>query len=95
MNKKYEIMTISNISLGESGAKTLIADVQSQIEALKGTVTEVKPWGKRGFSYPIEHETEGYYDVLEFEMDKKNIEPLKTKLNLTDGLVRYLISALE
>lgn len=95
MIKNYEIMTISNVSLGESGAKKIVDSVQAQIEEFDGKIGELKPWGKRAFAYPINHDTEGFYDVLEFELDKKNLENLKTKLNLIDGLVRYLITALD
>ncbi|MFA6981431.1 MAG: 30S ribosomal protein S6 [Patescibacteria group bacterium] len=95
MNRKYEIMTISKISLGEAGAKKVLGTVQTHIESFEGKLGEIKPWGKRGFAYEIKHDTEGYYDVFEFEMDKKHLETLKSRLNLTDGLVRYLITALE
>lgn len=95
MNKKYEIMTISKVDLGESAAKEVVENVQSHVESLDGKVESAKPWGKRAFAYPIAHDTEGFYDVLEFSLEKGNLEALKSKLNLTEGLVRYLISALE
>lgn len=95
MIKKYEIMTISKISLGDAGAKKVLSTVQSLVESFSGKVGDAKPWGKRAFAYPINHDTEGYYDVFEFELDKNKLETLKSKLNLTDGLVRYLITALN
>jgi small subunit ribosomal protein S6 len=89
----YEIMTIIKIGLGEGEAKKLSKQVQSEIKALGGEVKETNFWGKRKFAYEIKHDTEGFYDVIFFELDKPKIKQLKSKLNLVEGLVRYLITA--
>jgi small subunit ribosomal protein S6 len=93
--KKFEIMTIAKSSQGEKSAKDLSKKVQEEIKALKGKIVETNFWGKRKFAYELEHETEGYYDVLIFELDSAKIDKLKSKLNLTEGLVRYLITAVS
>ena len=95
MKKVYEIMTIGKIDLGEEGARKLSDQVKETITSFEGKVTEENFWGKRAFAYKINGDTEGYYDVLKFEMEGDNIDKLKSKLNLTDKLVRYLITAIE
>lgn len=90
---QYEIMTIYRIDLGEEKAKALSTTIQELITSLGGKVNGTKYWGKRKFSYEIEHNTEGFYDVINFELETKNISKFKSKLNLTEGLVRYLITA--
>lgn len=92
--KNYEIMTIANISLGEDKAKQLFEKVESFITSNNGNITNSDYWGKRKFAYPIKHDEEGYYKVVTFEMDPAGLDPLKNKLNLEEGLVRYLVSAL-
>jgi small subunit ribosomal protein S6 len=91
--KSYEIMTIYKADLGEEKAKALSKTLQELIVSLKGEVTEANFWGKRKFAYEIVHKTEGFYDVLNFDLDPANIDQFKTKLNLTEGLTRYLITA--
>lgn len=95
MKKAYEVMTITKLALGDAGAKKVVDQVKEAITSLKGEVTEEVSWGKRKFAYPINHDTEGYYDVLKFEMEGANIEKLKSKLNLMEDLVRYLITTIQ
>jgi ribosomal protein S6 len=37
--------------------------------------------------------TEGFYDVISFEISTDELLKLKSKLNLMEGLVRYLVTA--
>ena len=90
---KYELMTIYKISLGESGAKELSKEVQDLIKSLKGNILNQDFWGKRKFAYEIKHDSEGYYDIFEFEIESSELNNLKKKLNLLDNVVRYLITA--
>ena len=93
--KKYELMTIAKITLGEDGARALSNAIKDLISANKGKIINSDFWGKRKFAFEINHEQEGFYEVIELEMEPASIDNLKTKLNLEDGLVRYLISAVE
>ena len=91
--KKYELMTIYNVELGDAGAKELSAKVAEVIKSLKGNILKTDFWGKRKFAYEIKKASEGYYDIISFEMESSEIKKFKTKLNLVNGLVRYLITA--
>lgn len=90
---KYEIMTIYKIDLGESEAKELSNKVSDLIKSLKGKILNQNFWGKRKFAYEIKHNSEGYYDVFDFEVDSSKLGSFKKKLNLMDNVVRYLITA--
>ena len=90
---KYEIMTIYKINLGEEGAKDLSKKVQEVMSTLSAKVIENNFWGRRRFAYEINHDSEGFYDVLTFEAESSVISKLKVKLNQLNGLVRYLITA--
>lgn len=91
--EQYEIMTIAKIALGEAGYKDLSKKIQELIKSLGGKVLKTDHWGKRKLAYEIKHETEAFYDVMEFELDSKSIDELKSKLNLMDDIIRYLITA--
>ncbi len=91
--QKYEIMTIASVSLGETGATKVTNEVKDLISHSGGKVLNSDNWGKRKFAYQIGQDTEGYYEVISFELDKSKVEKLKPKLNLVEGLVRYLITA--
>jgi small subunit ribosomal protein S6 len=91
--REYEIITIAKITLGEDGARALSNSIKDLISSSKGKVLNSDFWGKRKYAYEIKHDQEGFYEVIEFETDPTYVDNLKAKLNLEDGLVRYLISA--
>jgi small subunit ribosomal protein S6 len=92
---KYEIMTIYKNDLGEEGAKELSGKVRELIESMDGKNIENDFWGRRKFAYEINHDSEGFYDVFAFEFESSNVKKLKERLNLLNGLVRYLFTAQE
>jgi small subunit ribosomal protein S6 len=93
--RHYEIMTIYNIELGEDEAKKTSEEVKSLITSLKGEVINQDFWGRRKFAYLINHQEEGFYDVIKFDLSGDKLEELKKKLNLMSSVIRYLITALE
>ena len=67
--RKYEIMTISKASSGEDKAINLSNIVKDLISFFKGKILDNTFMGKRKFAYELKHETEGFYDVISFEMN--------------------------
>jgi len=86
-------MTIYKIDLGEDKAKELSKKISDLITSFDGKILENNFWGKRKFAYEINKKTEGFYDVTVFEMEKDKVINFKSKLNLEEGLVRYLVCA--
>ena len=86
-------MTIYKVELTDQAAKDVSVKVQELITSMEGKVSKAQFWGKRRFAYEIKHKQEGYYDVINFEMDSSKISKMKTKLNMLTGLLRYLITA--
>jgi len=93
--KNYEVMTISKKALGEEGFETVSGLVKESIAKVGGEVINSTPWGRRKFAYKMDNETEGFYEVIEFSIGASKIDALKTRLNLIEGLQRYLITAIE
>lgn len=91
----YELMIIIKIDLGEEKAKEVSKKIQELIASLGGKVTNADFWGKRKLAYEIKHDTEGYYDVLSFELTADKLAKLKDKLNLMQEVVRYLVTAVD
>lgn len=93
--KNYEVMTISKKALGEEGFETISGLVKEAITKAGGEVTNSTPWGRRKFAYKMDNETEGFYEVIDFTLTAGKIDTLKTRLNLIEGLQRYLITATQ
>ncbi|MFC1621805.1 30S ribosomal protein S6 [Patescibacteria group bacterium] len=93
--RTYEIMTIAKGSKGEDSAKELSQQITKIITDLGGEILEGDYWGRRKFAYKIKSETEGFYDLKTFKLPELKILSLRTKLNIVENLVRYLIIAKE
>lgn len=93
--RNYEIMTISKKSLGEEGFSLVSGLVREAIEKNGGKVISDSNWGKRRFAYKIENETEGFYEVINFELAPAKLAAFQTRLSLIEGLVRYIINTVE
>jgi ribosomal protein S6 len=91
--KKYEIMTITKVSAGESGAVDIVNSLKDLISSLKGKVLDSKSLGKRSFAYKIDGDAEGYYDTIDFEIETSEMKSFNEKLGYMENLVRYLIVA--
>lgn len=91
--KPYEVMTIYKIDLGDQAAKDLSSKTQELITSMEGKIVKALFWGRRRFAYEINGKQEGYYDVINFELDPTKVSKLKSKLNILNGLLRYLITA--
>jgi len=85
-------MLIYKADLGEQGAKDISKQINKTIENFTGKVTKEDFWGKRRFAYVIKHQSEGFYDIKEFDLEESNTQKLKNKLNLMQEVVRYLIT---
>ena len=73
----YETVIVTSAKLGEEGSAALVERFKALI-AENGTVQSVDDWGKRRFAYPINKQTEGYYTLINFESETKNLSQFVT-----------------
>jgi small subunit ribosomal protein S6 len=85
----YELMVITHGSLDEQAVQNSIERIKSKISELGGTVEKVDHWGKRQFAYEIDHMNEGYYTVLDLELDGSANDELERQLRIADEVVRF------
>lgn len=88
---QYEIAVLYHPDLeidlakAEDRVKKIIADNG-------GEITKTDNWGKRKLAYPInkqEHAVYVFYDVL---MPAENVQKAEQTLNITDEIIRFLIT---
>jgi small subunit ribosomal protein S6 len=56
-----------------------------------GTVGNVDRWGRRRLAFEIEHQSEGYYVVVEFTAEPEALTELERSLHLADEVLRFKI----
>lgn len=94
MANLYETVLVFSLKNGEEAVKEGIEKFKKLMEA-NGSVDNVDEWGKKRLAYPINYENDGYYVVITHTAEPTFISELSRKLNIADGLLRYLTVAKE
>jgi small subunit ribosomal protein S6 len=89
--RTYELMIISHGSMDEPSVQAQIQRFTTLIGDQGGSVGNVDHWGKRAFAYEIDHMTEGYYTVIDFDISSEGLVELERQLRLTDTVVRHKV----
>jgi len=89
--KKYEIMYIINPTILEEGREALIEKVAAILTKNGANVQKNEKWGERKLAYPIDKKKTGFYVLTTFEIDGTNLINVESALNITEGLMRYII----
>ena len=95
LTSKYETVFIVNPDFTEENAKGLLDKFTGLITENGGAVDKVDEWNKRRLAYPINYENEGYYVVIQHESEPSFVAEFTRKLNIADGVLRYLITSRE
>jgi small subunit ribosomal protein S6 len=93
--RNYELMLVINPNWTDEKLTATTAAVSQFIASLGGSVSEVKPLGKRKLAYPIQHFGEGHYLLLQFRLKSASSPELENRLNITEEIIRYLLKNLE
>ena len=88
---KYEMLYIISAKQTEEQREALIAKVQKMVEDRKGSVENIDKWGMKKLAYPIQFQNEGFYVLMNFEVDPLEIRGLENALNIIEPIVRKMI----
>ncbi|MGI8574521.1 MAG: 30S ribosomal protein S6 [Egibacteraceae bacterium] len=89
--RSYELMIITDGSLQEDAVTASVDRFTKLITDRGGEVERVDHWGKRAFAYEIRHMTEGYYTVIDLQLDGDGLQELERQLRLADEVVRHKV----
>ena len=89
--EKYELMYIINPNLSEEETAAVVEKFKALVEQ-NGTLEEMEEMGKRKLAYEINYEGEGYYVLYNFESKPDFPMELERVLNITDGVLRSLVT---
>ncbi|HEY5806095.1 MAG TPA: 30S ribosomal protein S6 [Candidatus Saccharimonadales bacterium] len=57
-----------------------------------GKVVNTDNWGKRKLAYPIKKNESAVYVIYTLEMPAENVKKVESVLNITDEVIRFLIT---
>jgi small subunit ribosomal protein S6 len=73
-------------------AAAVIDRTTRYVVASGGQIVKVAPWGRRRLAYPIERYREGSYHIVVFESPAEAISELERSLQITEDVLRYLVT---
>lgn len=85
----YELLILLDPSLSEDDAKALTRTVQKMITDQDGQITKQESLGKKKLAYPINHNKQGYYELIEYSFDPTKLNDFERGLRLEQGLLRH------
>ena len=87
---KYEVLYIISADLPEDKREELIKKFSSYVENKKGTVLWIDKCGMRKLAYPINFKNEGFYVLMNIELDPAEVDAMAKLMNITEGIVRQI-----
>jgi len=93
--RNYEFTFIIHPEVEDEGVTEVTEKVSRFITEGGGQVTSVDHWGRRRLAYPIQKQTEGYYVLMQVQLDPQSINKLERNLKLTEEVIRYLLVRTE
>ena len=93
--RNYEFTFIAHPDVEDEGLTGVTEKVSQFITEGGGQIANVDHWGKRRLAYPIQKQREGYYVLMQVQLDPESIVELERRLKLTEEVIRYLLVRVE
>ena len=94
--RRYEIVFIADPRLSDEEVVALTDEYKSILTRTGGSVSREESWGKRKLAYPIQKLSEGYYVLLNVELDDTSPLPeVERRMEQSDKVLRYLTVRLD
>ena len=91
--RAYEIVYVIRPDLPDEERTEKVQRIHSLITENGGEIEETSDWGKRNLAYEIKHCSEGHYGLATFRLPPQAVKPLKERLNIDEGILRFKIVA--
>ena len=90
--RRYELMLILRPDAPDDKAAAVIDRTTRYVVSSGGQIIKVAPWGRRRLAYPIDRHRDGSYHILVFEAPAEAIVELERSLQITEDVLRYLVT---
>lgn len=90
--RRYELMLIIRPDAPDEKAAAVIDRTTRYVVASGGQIVKVAPWGRRRLAYPIDRHRDGSYHIVVFESPAEAIAELERSLQITEEVLRYLVT---
>ncbi|MBT3943391.1 MAG: 30S ribosomal protein S6 [Chloroflexi bacterium] len=91
----YELMWILGADADEEGIEQSIEAIDERIENHGGERLRSAAWGRRSLAYPINHNAEGIYNVVQFSMEPDESVLFEREILADQAVIRHLQLRIE
>lgn len=92
--RDYELVVLLHPDL-EIDLEKPLAKVRKLIADGNGEIVKEDTWGKRKLAYRIKGEDFAVYVYMEVKLPAESVKKLQSTLNITDEVLRYLLTAID
>ncbi|MEX1297056.1 MAG: 30S ribosomal protein S6 [Candidatus Limnocylindrales bacterium] len=93
--RRYELMLVLRPDTADDRVQQILDRTTRGIAAGEGQIVKVSPWGRRRLAYPISGYREGSYFIVVFDAPSEAIDELERGLNITEEVMRHLVTRIE
>lgn len=90
--RRYELMLVIRPDAPDDKVAAVIDRTTRYLVAAGGQIVKVAPWGRRRLAYPIDRHREGSYHIIVFESPAEAIVELERSLQITEEVLRHLVT---
>lgn len=88
--KEYELTVLIHPDL-EADLESKLDTVRELVKKNGGKITREDSWGKKRLAYQIQKQSFALYHYMELELPSEAPLVISNTLNITDGVMRYLL----
>jgi small subunit ribosomal protein S6 len=93
--RRYELMLVLRPDTADDRVQAILDRTTRGIAGSEGQIIKVSPWGRRRLAYPIAGHREGSYFIVVFDAPSEAIDELERGLNITEEVIRHLVTRIE
>jgi small subunit ribosomal protein S6 len=87
----YELLYIISNQFSEDELAPIVKKVDDAIKKQDGVITLKEEWGKKRLAYQIKKFNHGYYNLVEFDLEGKNLADVDRDLRMMSEVLRHQI----
>ncbi len=87
----YDLVLLLSMNGEDDARAKLVTEVEAAIPAGGGSITRKQAWGRRPTTFPIDHQTEAEYHLIQFTGPSSLLESLSHSLGIADEVLRYRV----
>jgi small subunit ribosomal protein S6 len=93
--RRYELMLVVRPDAADDRVQAVLDRVTRSITGGAGQIVKVSPWGRRRLAYAIGQFREGSYYIILFDAPSEAVADLERGLNITEEVMRHLVTRVE